>query len=89
MKAILVECAWAASRTKGTYLRAKYESMIGRKGKKKALLIVGHKILCAVFHILKNKEPYQAFDVEKFEQRRKGKRVAYLQKELKELGVAV
>lgn len=84
-----MECAWAASRTKGTYLRAKYDSMIGRKGKKKALLIVGHKILCAVFHILKNKEEYKGFDVEKFEERRQQRRIAYLQKELKELGVAV
>lgn len=89
MKAILVECAWAATRTKGTYLRAKYESMIGRKGKKKALLIVGHKILCAIYHILKDKEEYKGFDVEKFEQRRQQKRIAYLQKELRELGVAI
>ena len=84
-----MECAWAASRTKGTYLRAKYQSMLARKGKNKALLIVGHKILCAVFHILKNKEEYKAFDVEKFEQRRQQRRIAYLQKELKELGVAI
>ncbi len=85
----MVQCAWAATRTKNTYLRAKYESVIGRKGKKKALLIVGHKILCAAYHILKNEVAYKSFDVEKFEERRKGKRIAYLQKELKELGVAV
>jgi transposase len=84
-----VECAWAASRTKGTYLRANYESMIGRKGKKKTLLIVGHNILCAVFHILKNKEDYKGFDVETFEERRQQRPIAYLQKELKELGVTI
>jgi transposase len=88
LKPVLVECAWAATRTKGTYLRAKFESMIGRKGSKKALLIVGHKILCAIYHILENQVPYQGFDVEEFEKARKGKRVAYLQKELKLLGVA-
>ena len=69
-------------------MRAKYDSMIGRKGSKKALLIVGHKILCAVYHILKNQVPYLGFDAEEFEKARKGKRVAYLQKELKLLGVA-
>ena len=63
--------------------------MIGRKGKKKALLIVGHKILCAIYHILKDKEEYKGFDVEKFEQRRQQKRIACLQKELRELGVAI
>lgn len=60
LKAVLVEAAWAATRTKGTYLRAKYESMVPRKGRKKALLIVGHKILCAVYHILNTHMPYGA-----------------------------
>lgn len=84
----MVECAWAATRTKGTYYRAKFDSMIGRKGSKKALLIVGHKILCAVYHILKERVAYKSFSVEEFEKARKEKRVAYLKKELKTLGVA-
>lgn len=83
MKPVLVECAWAATRTKNTYLRAKFDSMIGRKGSKKALLIVGHKILCAIYHILKDQVPYLGFDAAEFEKTRKAKRVAYLQKELK------
>ncbi len=82
-----MEGAWAATRTKGTYLRAKYESMVSRKGRKKALLIVGHKILCAVYHILTTRQPYQAFDVVEFEKMRNQRRITYLQKELKELGV--
>ncbi len=81
-----MEGAWAATRTKGTYLRAKYESMVSRKGRKKALLIVGHKILCAVYHILSSRQPYKAFDVVEFEKMRHQRRITYLQKELKELG---
>ena len=81
-----MEGAWAATRTKGTYLRAKYESMVSRKGRKKALLIVGHKILCAVYHILSCRQPYKAFDVVEFEKMRNQRRITYLQKELKELG---
>jgi transposase len=88
LKAILVEAAWAATRTKGTYLRAKYNSMIGRKGKNKALLIVGHKILNAAYIILTTRQPYQAYSVEEFERRRNQTRIAYLQSELKELGVS-
>jgi hypothetical protein len=61
--------------------------MAARKGRKKALLIIGHKILCAAYHILSNRQPYQAFDVEEFEKMRHQRRIAYLQKELKELGV--
>ena len=62
--------------------------MVGRKGCKKALLIVGHKILCAIYHILKDQVAYLGFDAEEFEKARKAKRIAYLQKELKLLDVA-
>jgi transposase len=87
LKSLLVEAAWAATRTKGTYLRAKYNSMAVRKGRKKALLIIGHKILNAVYIILTNQQPYQAFSVEEFETRRNQTRIKHLQKELKELGI--
>jgi transposase len=89
LKSILAEAAWAATRTKGTYLRAKFDSMVGRKGRKKALLIVGHKILCAVYHILTTRLSYQAYSVEEFEIKRNQKRIAFLQNELKGLGVTV
>ena len=82
-----MEASWAATRTKGTYLRAKYESMVPRKGRKRALLIIGHKILCAVYHILNTRLPYEAFDVEAFERMRNQRRITYLQKELKDMGV--
>ena len=87
LKSLLVEAAWAATRTKGTYLRAKYDSMAARKGRKKALLIIGHKILNAVYIILTSQQPYQAFSVEEFEIRRSQTRIKHLQNELKELGI--
>jgi transposase len=87
LKSILAEAGWAATRTKGTYLRAKYDSMVGRKGKKKALLVLGHKILCASYHILSTLQPYESFSVETFEARRNQRRITYLQRELQELGV--
>jgi transposase len=83
----LVEAAWAAIRTKGTYLRAKYDSMATRKGSKKALLIIGHKILSAVYIILTTQLAYQAYSVEEFEKQRSQARIKHLQNELKELGV--
>lgn len=87
LKSLLVEAAWAATRTKGTYLRAKYDSMAARKGRKKALLIIGHKILNAVYIILTSQQPYQAFSVEEFEIRRSQTRIKTLKNELKELGI--
>jgi transposase len=87
LKSILVEAAWAATRTKGTYLRAKYDSIAGRKGRKKALIILGHKILNAAYIILTTRQSYEAYPVEEFEIRRNQKRINYLQNELKGLGV--
>lgn len=89
LRSILTQVAWAATRTNGTYLRAKFDSLVGRMGKKKALLVIGHKILCAAYHLLTTRLPYQSFAVEKFEQQRRDKRIMYLQKELKGLGVMV
>lgn len=88
LKATLCQCGWAASRTKNTYYRAKYDSVIGRKGKKKAVIILGHKILCAVYRILTTRQPYKDLGNEWFEKNRKDKRIAYLKKELKQLETA-
>ena len=51
-KAALTEAAWAASRTKGTYLSTKFKKLAARRGKKRAVVAIGHMILRAVYHIL-------------------------------------
>jgi hypothetical protein len=58
-------------------------------GKKRALLAIGHKILCVIYHILKTRQPYKEFGIEQFERQRKEKRIAHLKSELKELGIAI
>lgn len=85
----MVECAWAATRTKGTYLRSKYDSLVIRRGKKKALIAIGHKILIASYFILKDREPYKELGAEYLQTRNKGKKVNRYLKYLKELGVEV
>ena len=44
LKGILTECAWAASRTKDTELSAFYHRLVRKKGKKRALVALGHKM---------------------------------------------
>jgi hypothetical protein len=67
----LVEAGCAASRTKKTYLRSKYDSLVGRRGKKRALIAVGHKILCASYFIIKNKEAYKELGADYLKSKRK------------------
>ena len=78
---MLVQCGWAASRTKGTYLRSKYDSLVGRRGKKRALIAVGHKILVASYLILKDKTPYKELGGDFLTNRKKDKKVTQLIKQ--------
>lgn len=86
---MIVQCAWAATRTKGTYLSSKYDSLVGRRGKKRALVAVGHKILIAAYFILKNKEFYKELGGEFLETRNKEKQIKRHLKKLRDLGVDV
>jgi transposase len=89
LKAMLIEFAWVASRTRGTYLRSKYHSLVGRRGKKRALVALGHKILIMCYHILKYKRPYKELGVDYLDQRRKDKIARSYIKRLNHLGYEV
>ena len=89
LKATLTELAWGATRTKKSYYKAKYESMVARRGKKRALIAIGHKILCASYHIIKNKEAFKEPGYEYLAERRKKNRFEYLKRELKEHGYKI
>ena len=55
----LVQAAFAASRTKDTYLRARFWKISGRAGKKRAAVAVAHSILKAVYQMLKDRVDYK------------------------------
>lgn len=55
----LAESGWGATRKKNSYFREKYYKLASRRGKKKALVAIGHKIIVAVYFIIRNKEEYK------------------------------
>jgi transposase len=59
LRVVLVQCAWAASRSKGTHLRQLYGRLVGRRGKKRALVAVAHRILVIIYNVLKKGQVYQ------------------------------
>jgi len=89
LKTMLTEFAWVASKTKGTYLRSKYHSLVGRRGKKKALVALGHKILIMCYHILKHRCAYKELGVDYLDHRRKDKIARSYIKRLHHLGYEV
>jgi transposase len=52
LRTALVEAAQSASKTKGTYLRDKFYRLKARRGYKRALMAIAHKILRAVYEML-------------------------------------
>lgn len=55
---ILTQCAWAASRTRDTYLSAQFWRLARRIGKKKAAVAVAHSILVISWHLLTHQQDY-------------------------------
>jgi transposase len=56
---VLIECAWAAARSRDTYLSAQYWRLARRIGKKKAAVAVGHSILVIAWYLLTDDCDYQ------------------------------
>lgn len=90
LKTALVQAAWAATRTKDTYLRAQYLRIRARRGAKKAILAVAASILTAAYHMLRDGSEYQDLGGEYFDKRNDKKRVANrLMRRIEALGYQV
>ena len=89
LKTTLVQCAWAAARTKGSYLQAQFYRIRARRGPKKAILAVAASILTAIYHMLKDGTFYQDLGPNHFDQRTKERQKSRLIKRLADLGYAV
>jgi transposase len=59
LRQALVEVAHVASKMKQTYLAAQYRRIAARRGKKRALIAVGHTILCLGYTLLTRRQAYQ------------------------------
>jgi transposase len=58
LRTALVQAAWAASRTKGTYLASQYRRLAARRGPKRAAVAVAHTLLVSAYHVLRDGVPY-------------------------------
>jgi len=81
--------AWAASRTKDTVFSAVYRNIAGRRGKKRALVAVGHLLLVEIYRVLKTGDRYQDAGAEAVNERRSKNREQRLIRELKRCGYEV
>jgi transposase len=89
LRRALAEAAWAASRTKDSYLGAQYRRLAGRRGKKRALIAVAHSLLVIFYHLLKEPVAYQDLGADYFDQQNPERLRRYLVKRLEGLGYLV
>ena len=89
VRGALTQAAWAAARTKRTYLSAQFRRLTTRLGKRRALVAVGHSILVIVWHLLSEKASYQELGGDYFDRRNADVYRVKLIRKLEALGLKV
>jgi len=89
LRTALTQAAWAATHTKQTYLAAQYRRLVKPKGKKRALVAVGHSLLIIAYHLLARRASYQELGGDYFERRNVEVQRTRLIRKLEALGVKV
>ena len=89
LKTTMVQCAWAATRTKGCYFQAQFQRLQRRHGPKKAICAVAASMLTTAYHMLKDGTDYQDLGADHFDRRSKQSKTNRLVKQLTRLGYDV
>lgn len=86
LKRTLVQAGWAASHTKNSYLASQYRRLLGRRGKKRALVAVAHSILVIAYQLLKNGTSYRDLGSDFFDRLEPERLKRFYLKRLQQLG---
>lgn len=89
LRRALAEAAWAASHVKDSYLAAQFRRLAARRGKKRALVAVGHSLLVIIYHVLKHDLEYRDLGPDYFDRLEPERLRRYLVKRLQRLGYEV
>jgi len=89
LKTALVQAAHGAARMKGTALAAKYHRVRARRGAKRAIMAVAHRLLIIAYHVIARREPYRELGADYLERRQPAALVDRLVQRLRQLGVEV
>lgn len=89
LKRILTEISWACARTKNNRLRARYDRLVKRRGKKKAICALSHTNAVIVYMMLKKHCEYKDLGVNYYDRLRPEAIKRYYIKRLQNLGFNV
>lgn len=85
----LIEAAHGAAHTKNKYLKTQYHRIAAHRGKKKALVAVGHSILVISYHLLTRRQAYSDLGANYFDERDRNSVQRRCVKRLEKLGFKV
>ncbi len=89
LKTALISAAWAAIRTRDSYLRAQFARLKSRRGAKKAIVAVAASMLTAAFYVIRDRVVYRELGGDHFTRRNPAHAAKRLIKRLEGLGFAV
>ena len=89
LRSVLVQAAWAAVKVKESHLAAVYHRLAGRRGAKRAIMAVAHRILVAAYYMLRDQEPYREPGAPPADEQRKANLLSRMLKRIEKLGYSV
>ena len=89
LRRVLTQAAWAAVRKGDTYLGARFRRLASRRGRKRALLAIAHKILVIAFWMLKTGQQFRDLGADYFDRLKSTDLTRSLVRRLERLGYKV
>jgi transposase len=86
LKTIMLEVAWAAVKKKGSYFKDKYYRLKARRGAKKAIVAIAHRILLGIYHVIKDGAVFRDLGEDYLTLRNKSQKVSHLRRQAIALG---
>ncbi len=84
-----MQAAHGAARTKGTALAAKYKRVAARRGARRAIMAVAHRLLVIAYHVIARREPYRELGADYFDRQQPTATANRLVRRLRQLGFEV
>ena len=89
LRSTLIQAAQAAVKVKASSLAAFYQRLVARRGVKKAIVAVAHKLLVIAYTLLRKRERYQERGAAALDERRKDQVLQSMQRRFEQLGYKV
>lgn len=86
IKTIMVEVAWGAIKKKGSYYKDKYYKLKSRIGAKKAIIAIAHRLLKAIFYIIKYGQQFKDLGENYLDLKNKSRKIYVLKRQAELLG---